>query len=265
MKTWVVTESAQGQIFTDAMIRNKAVELGRKWKQETEGKFKASPGWVENFKARIGIRKGRYLGNGTGEQKADAQGYVAAQPSWNRWESPDVQAAGSGSPPSSQSPDGETNTEASSAIPQESPTDGWPQQEPAAGWPQQQTAYVAEQVVAPTYEPTHVPEQVATADPYPPLPDQSAVQTVSVDYASSGGGGVQPEGYDPDADYPVPEGVPTQGEPEIEAMHCIYSLVTENKNFMRHADLTADELEALTNISRAIHTFYHGGQFIRNE
>ncbi|EKM51978.1 uncharacterized protein PHACADRAFT_262418, partial [Phanerochaete carnosa HHB-10118-sp] len=101
MKAWVVSESAAGLIFTDAMIRNKAKELNVKWKYETEGKFRASPGWIENFKTRVGIRKGRYIGNGTSEQKANAQGVPV---DWNRWQQPhEPQVADTGSSLSNQS------------------------------------------------------------------------------------------------------------------------------------------------------------------
>ena len=73
-----MAEHENGVLFTDAMIRNKAKELDDKWRVETEGKFKASPGWIENFKARVGIRKGRYTGNGTDEQKAQHLPAIAA-------------------------------------------------------------------------------------------------------------------------------------------------------------------------------------------
>jgi len=49
--------------LTDSVIRNKAKEVGKQL-QIPEDKFKASSGWVENFKHRHGIRRGQFHGNG---------------------------------------------------------------------------------------------------------------------------------------------------------------------------------------------------------
>ncbi|TCD63250.1 hypothetical protein EIP91_005806 [Steccherinum ochraceum] len=60
-------------IFTDALIRDKAKEIARSmdWPEE---KFKASSGWVENFKHRHGIRKGIWSGYGQRYSQAVANG-----------------------------------------------------------------------------------------------------------------------------------------------------------------------------------------------
>lgn len=64
---WVKEEAAKKTVFTDAMIRNKALEITAS-QPSLHGVFKASPGWVENFKARHGIRKGVWHGEGTEHQ-----------------------------------------------------------------------------------------------------------------------------------------------------------------------------------------------------
>ena len=63
MIPWLDEQSKEKVILTDAMIRDKALEVALV-KGPDYGKFKASPGWVENFKARMGIRKGVWHGNG---------------------------------------------------------------------------------------------------------------------------------------------------------------------------------------------------------
>lgn len=47
--------------MTDALIAARALELARA-RGYTEKEFKASPGWVENFKHRVGISKNRWHG-----------------------------------------------------------------------------------------------------------------------------------------------------------------------------------------------------------
>lgn len=75
MTLWVRALHKEGRSFTDAMIRDKALEIASKIPTyQTTVKFRASPGWVENFKARMGIRKGRYWGDGTTNQRAIANG-----------------------------------------------------------------------------------------------------------------------------------------------------------------------------------------------
>ncbi|KAF8555216.1 hypothetical protein OG21DRAFT_1507888 [Imleria badia] len=51
----------QNTLLTDALIRNKAKETARSL-QIPDERFKASSGWVENFKHRHNIRKGVWLG-----------------------------------------------------------------------------------------------------------------------------------------------------------------------------------------------------------
>ncbi|KIP02894.1 hypothetical protein PHLGIDRAFT_272032 [Phlebiopsis gigantea 11061_1 CR5-6] len=67
MEEWVKEQAKLGTIFTDAMIRVKALEIAS-GVADAKDKFKASPGWIENFKARMGIRKGVYHGDGKGVQ-----------------------------------------------------------------------------------------------------------------------------------------------------------------------------------------------------
>ncbi|KZT64935.1 hypothetical protein DAEQUDRAFT_569951 [Daedalea quercina L-15889] len=74
MFIWLERVKDTGIVFTDAIIRAKAREFGDLLGLG-EDKFKASSGWVENFKARQGIKKGKYLGVGTHDEKARALGY----------------------------------------------------------------------------------------------------------------------------------------------------------------------------------------------
>ncbi|KAH9933236.1 CenpB-DNA-bind-domain-containing protein [Epithele typhae] len=77
LKEWVIQASGEGKTLTDAVLRQKARELGNA-DGFTPDKFKASSGWLENFKNRVGIRRGTYVGNGTLERqlRADASGYM---------------------------------------------------------------------------------------------------------------------------------------------------------------------------------------------
>ncbi|TFK52288.1 hypothetical protein OE88DRAFT_1724991 [Heliocybe sulcata] len=60
---WLLDCKEDNIQLTDALIRNKAKEVARSM-SITDDKFKASSGWVENFKHRHGIRKGIWHGNG---------------------------------------------------------------------------------------------------------------------------------------------------------------------------------------------------------
>lgn len=62
---WLVQMKQQNTLLTDALIRNKAKETARNL-QIPEERFKASSGWVENFKHRHNIRKGVWLGHNKG-------------------------------------------------------------------------------------------------------------------------------------------------------------------------------------------------------
>ena len=61
LAAWVKAASAQGTILSDALLRQKARQIGDQ-QGYTPDKFKASSGWLENFKHRHGIRRGVYLG-----------------------------------------------------------------------------------------------------------------------------------------------------------------------------------------------------------
>lgn len=74
MRDWLDSVSDDGIVFTDALIRTKARQIADSMGM-TEDKFKASSGWVENFKARQGIKKGKFSGVGTDVQKARALGW----------------------------------------------------------------------------------------------------------------------------------------------------------------------------------------------
>jgi len=60
---WLLECKKNSVILTDAMIRQKAKETAR-YLGISDDKFKASSGWVENFKHRHGIRGGMWHGDG---------------------------------------------------------------------------------------------------------------------------------------------------------------------------------------------------------
>jgi hypothetical protein len=59
---WVIKCHDDGVLMSDAMIRRRAQEIAQYGKY-TPGKFKASQGWLENFKDRVGISKGVWHGH----------------------------------------------------------------------------------------------------------------------------------------------------------------------------------------------------------
>ncbi|GJE88391.1 CenpB-DNA-bind-domain-containing protein [Phanerochaete sordida] len=185
LKSWIVSENENGVIFTDAMIRNKAKELGEKWRDETEGKFKASPGWIENFKARVGIRKGRYTGNGTDEQKAKAHGL---SPGWNGWPSqPQPMPTTSATSPADEVVSPETSPPMSQPVDEHTDSAVWPQQQTVGTWSEQQAYGVAEPTVASAY---HAPQATDHGHDAPPVYDSpQGHQDPSASYATSAVGG----------------------------------------------------------------------------
>lgn len=68
---WVETVSKDGVVLSDALLRSKAREIGNAVGY-TLDKFKASSGWLENFKHRHGIKRGVWTGSGTSLLKARA-------------------------------------------------------------------------------------------------------------------------------------------------------------------------------------------------
>ncbi|CDO68264.1 hypothetical protein BN946_scf184842.g27 [Trametes cinnabarina] len=68
---WVKTVSKSGTVLSDALLRQRAREIGDS-QGYTADKFKASSGWLENFKHRHGIRRGVWVGYGTADAKARA-------------------------------------------------------------------------------------------------------------------------------------------------------------------------------------------------
>lgn len=74
LEKWLKECHVTKTIFTDALIREKARALAKEmdWPEE---KFKASSGWVENFKHRHGIRKGVWHGFGKTAETPASLGY----------------------------------------------------------------------------------------------------------------------------------------------------------------------------------------------
>ncbi|OJT08070.1 hypothetical protein TRAPUB_1005 [Trametes pubescens] len=68
---WVKTVSKDGVVLSDALLRGRAREIGDGLGY-THDKFKASSGWLENFKHRHGIKRGVWTGSGTAILKARA-------------------------------------------------------------------------------------------------------------------------------------------------------------------------------------------------
>lgn len=75
LEKWLRECHVNKTIFTDALIREKARSLAKEmeWPEE---KFKASSGWVENFKHRHGIRKGVWHGFGKASETPASLGYT---------------------------------------------------------------------------------------------------------------------------------------------------------------------------------------------
>lgn len=78
MVKWLVECTQSKIIFTDTMIRLKAREVA-KILNISEEKFKASSGWIENFKHRHGIRAGVWSGDGKNNSTARALGSGEAE------------------------------------------------------------------------------------------------------------------------------------------------------------------------------------------
>lgn len=66
MIPWLETMSDKNQPITDSAIRNKAREVASTL-HIGHSQFKASSGWVDNFKRRHNIRKGVYTSDGPAE------------------------------------------------------------------------------------------------------------------------------------------------------------------------------------------------------
>lgn len=88
MEDWVVKSAKKNIILTDAMLRKQALEFGREL-GFPPANFKASPGWVENFKARVGIKQGFYHGNGKRAMVPQSLGTLAIPPGYSMAHLPD--------------------------------------------------------------------------------------------------------------------------------------------------------------------------------
>lgn len=73
MSEWLADNLPIGQTLTDNLIRTKAKEFAKEL-QIDETRFKASAGWVENFKQRHGIRSGIWFGDGLNTRRPRAMG-----------------------------------------------------------------------------------------------------------------------------------------------------------------------------------------------
>lgn len=88
MEDWVIKSAKKNVILTDAMLRKQALEFGREL-GFPPANFKASPGWVENFKARVGIKQGFYHGNGKRAMAPQSLGTLAIPPGYSMDHLPD--------------------------------------------------------------------------------------------------------------------------------------------------------------------------------
>ncbi|KAF9267516.1 CenpB-DNA-bind-domain-containing protein [Marasmius fiardii PR-910] len=73
MLAWISEPATTRRAISDTRLREKALALAKSI-GIGEDKFKASSGWVENFKHRHGIRNGTYEGNGRNAAMARALG-----------------------------------------------------------------------------------------------------------------------------------------------------------------------------------------------
>ncbi|RDX50295.1 CenpB-DNA-bind-domain-containing protein [Lentinus brumalis] len=84
LEDWVKLASKTGKTLTDSVLRQKAREIGDEMGYTTE-KFKASSGWLENFKHRHGIRRGVWHNDGTLEAKYRAYASDFMPPNPGPW------------------------------------------------------------------------------------------------------------------------------------------------------------------------------------
>ncbi|KAJ6557384.1 centromere binding protein B [Mycena vulgaris] len=73
MVKWLLECRDTNTVLSDSMIRNKAKEVARDLGIPEE-RFKASSGWIENFKHRHGVRAGVWTGDGRNVRAARALG-----------------------------------------------------------------------------------------------------------------------------------------------------------------------------------------------
>ncbi|KAJ7095958.1 Tc5 transposase DNA-binding domain-containing protein [Mycena belliarum] len=73
MVKWLLQCRDTNTVLSDSMIRNKAKEVARDLGIPEE-RFKASSGWIENFKHRHGVRAGVWTGDGRNARAARSQG-----------------------------------------------------------------------------------------------------------------------------------------------------------------------------------------------
>lgn len=76
MTKWLVDCRDKQMVLSDSMIRNKAKEIAQELGIPEE-RFKASSGWIENFKHRQGVRSGVWTGEGKNVKAARALGLGA--------------------------------------------------------------------------------------------------------------------------------------------------------------------------------------------
>ena len=78
MQEWLVEYTREGKLITDAAIRQKAKSLVPEL--IATGAFKASTGWIDNFKARNGIRNGRQEVPSTSDTAQNASNHNSHAP-----------------------------------------------------------------------------------------------------------------------------------------------------------------------------------------
>ncbi|KAI0926737.1 hypothetical protein AcV5_007446 [Taiwanofungus camphoratus] len=86
LERWLIDCRNKSIILTDSLIRTKAKEVARNMGLGDD-RFKASSGWVENFKHRQGIRRGVFHGEGTRMQRVRIN--TAFYPSQKDFQRPD--------------------------------------------------------------------------------------------------------------------------------------------------------------------------------
>jgi hypothetical protein len=73
MVKWLLQCRDSNTVLSDSMIKTKAKEIARELGIQEE-RFKASSGWIENFKHRHGVRAGVWTGDGKNVRAARALG-----------------------------------------------------------------------------------------------------------------------------------------------------------------------------------------------
>lgn len=260
MQDWVLEEHRKGTIFSDSMIHKKALEFAADYPYIIGiEKFKASPGWVENFKARQGIKKGQYLGDGLAKKIALATG-IDFEPSpeflarMRREQGFDTESSVD---PNDRDDDLDIDTTLP-PLPPPPPPESLPDGQ--ARYPDAWQHMPPPDSIPHTMPPP-VDPQLAVTGGFSHMPDpQHSIAVEPMPYAGPQG---EAEAQDPYAQRPsTPYGF-RRRENVRDAILDVQKFVREDAGFKAHFQLEGKDEDVLTVLVRAIKTYYDGQPFNR--